>query len=167
MRDLKPVGLEKTYAPLNFLGGLARSPASGWTTHLSSTSLQRRAEENLLCNHPINLRITCLEHGALHSTDCTLMLVSQLHANTQSQISHYYWNQSFEYEDQQTDWPQCRKIIIFITLERVQDPEWCRASVFPAHVQFSLMFSLHGDKLTTTFFPVRTNHTNKTSTQWV
>ena len=28
--------------PLNFLGGLAKSPASGFTTHLSSTNLQRR-----------------------------------------------------------------------------------------------------------------------------
>lgn len=34
------------HKPLNFLGGLARFPASGWTTHLSSTSLQRRGQVN-------------------------------------------------------------------------------------------------------------------------
>lgn len=39
--DLKPPGVLDLYTPLNFLGGLARSPASGWITHLSSTSLQR------------------------------------------------------------------------------------------------------------------------------
>lgn len=40
--NIEPVWLY-SYTPLNFLGGLAKSPASGWTTHLSSTSLQRRA----------------------------------------------------------------------------------------------------------------------------
>lgn len=37
--NLKPVWQVYSYTPLNFLGGLVRSPASGWTTHLSSTSL--------------------------------------------------------------------------------------------------------------------------------
>lgn len=31
-----------SYWPLNFFGGLARSPASGWTTHLSSTNLEKQ-----------------------------------------------------------------------------------------------------------------------------
>ena len=29
--------------PLNFLGGLPRSPASGWTTHRSSTNLKNQS----------------------------------------------------------------------------------------------------------------------------
>ena len=35
--------------PLNFLGGLVRSPASGWTTHLSSTKLKENIKKLHLC----------------------------------------------------------------------------------------------------------------------
>lgn len=44
-----------SYTPLNFLGGLLRSPASGCTTHLSSTSLKRRA--NNIYQNKKNIRI--------------------------------------------------------------------------------------------------------------
>lgn len=43
-----------SYWPRNFFGGLARSPASGWTTHRSSTNLEKQKLSHSL-KHAINV----------------------------------------------------------------------------------------------------------------
>lgn len=84
------------YAPLNFLGGLARSPVSGWTTHLSSTSLQETKmvpckllqfiiyAKNNVCSKCMQISQTAMLYQSLMNTNLntqfqtTLLLGSRL-----------------------------------------------------------------------------------------